>query len=117
MAVAFLVGTFLDTDPEANRRILEWKKAGDYPFPTWLLLIVPRLGVWPLAVEIYYEIAQMVIWGINGIGIKLYFNDSDMAMRWLWLPIVVHIISWDPIQMFLGWLAFRVMAQRAPSRA
>jgi hypothetical protein len=108
--LVYTAGTFLDTSPEFNQNMWQWRRTGEYPFPGWLLWLVPRLGIWPVSAEVAYQVAQTTIWGCNGYLLRRY----ALVMRpvlWVWVPIVLQTLLRDTLQVVLGSAGFWMTAR------
>ena len=109
LLIAFSAGTVFDTT-EFNARLADWHRTEQFPFPRWLLLVVPRLKVWPVSAELAYQITHAVAWGFNGYVLRRVLR-TRRPVAWVWVPIALHLILSDPIQVVLGPVCFYIMAR------
>ncbi len=110
LLLAYAVGTILDTSWEFNKKIWEWHKTGQYPFPRSVLFLFPRIVIWTVSAEVAYQVLQTVVWGCNGYLLKRYAHAMKPVL-WVWVPIVLHALAWDPPQIILGTASFYLMAR------
>lgn len=100
LLLAYFAGITFDS-LAFTQKMITWRETGHYPFPHWLLYLIPRLGIWPVAAEIAYELLQMLVWVCNGYILRRYFSGMK-PVRWIWVPAFVHLVLWDPVQIILG---------------
>lgn len=109
LLLAYIAGTLFDS-LDATVDIIRWRETGVYPFPHWLLYLIPRLAVWSLKAEIAFEIFQMVLWGANGYLVKRYL-PMMRPTRWFLIPLIMNLFYLDPIQSLLGSVSYYFMAK------
>jgi hypothetical protein len=100
LLLAYISGTLFDS-LDATADIIRWRETEIYPFPHWLLYIIPRLAVWSLKAEIAFELSQMILWGCNGYLIRRYLPTMKPP-RWFLVPLIMNLFLLDPIQSLLG---------------
>ncbi|MDA8098471.1 MAG: hypothetical protein M0042_02445 [Nitrospiraceae bacterium] len=113
LVLGYIAGSLFDS-LEASRDILKWNETGIYPFPHWLIYIIPRLAIWPIKSEIAFEILQMIFWGCNGYLVRRYM-PSMKPERWFLIPLIMNLFLLDPIQSLLGASSYYVMAKESRS--
>jgi len=109
LLLAYISGTLFDS-LEATTNIIRWRETGIYPFPHWLLYIIPRLAVWSFKAEIAFELSQMILWGCNGYLVKRYLPTTKPP-RWFLVPLIMNLFLLDPIQSLLGSASYYFMAK------
>jgi hypothetical protein len=109
LLLAYISGTFFD-NLESTTNIIRWRETGIFPFPYWLLYIIPRLAVWSFKAEIAFELSQMILWGCNGYLIRRYL-PAMKPPRWFLIPLIMNLILLDPIQSLLGSGSYYFMAK------
>jgi hypothetical protein len=108
--LVYTAGTFLDTSLEFNENMWQWRRMGQYPFPGWLLWLVPRLAIWPVSAEVAYQLSQAIVWGCNGYLVRRYAPVMRPVL-WVWVPIVLETFVRDPLQVVLGSAGFWMTAR------
>ncbi len=109
LLLAYVAGTTFDSFT-FTQKMIRWRETGEYPFPYWLLYLMPRLGIWPVTAEIAYELSQMLVWIGNGYLIRRFFS-SMKPLKWTWVPFLVHLLLRDPVQILLGTVSYYLMAK------
>lgn len=113
LLLAYIAGSLFDS-LEATREIIKWRETGIYPFPNWLLYLIPRLAIWSFKAEIAYELFQMIVWGCNGYLVKRYL-PSMRPPRWFLVPLIMNFLLIEPIQILLGSGSYYFMAKESPA--
>jgi hypothetical protein len=109
LLLAYVAGSAIDS-LAFTQKMIRWRETGVYPFPHWLLYLVPRLGIWPVVAEIAYELSQMLVWICNGYLIRRFFS-AMRPMMWTWVPFIVHLLLRDPVQILIGTTSYYLMAK------
>jgi hypothetical protein len=107
--LAYIAGSLFDS-VEATEDIIRWRETGNFPFPFWLLYLIPRLAIWSFKAEIAFEILQMILWGCSGYLVKRYAPTMRPA-RWFLIPLIMNLFLKDPIQCVLGTCSYYFMAK------
>jgi hypothetical protein len=101
---AYIIGSTLDST-EFSQEAAKWHQTGEYPFPSWLLFVIPRVTVWPIKAEVAFQVVQTVVWGFNGFILKNLFS-SFRPHQWLWIPLICTVLLREPVQVIVGTAAF-----------
>lgn len=107
--LAYVAGSAFDS-LAFTQKMISWRETGEYPFPHWLLYLMPRLGIWPVTAEIAYELSQMLVWICNGYLIRRFFS-AMRPLKWTWVPFIVHLLLRDPVQILIGTTSYYLMAK------
>ncbi len=110
LLLVYTAGTVLDTSSEFNQNVWKWRETGQYPFPKWLMLLIPRLPIWHVSAEVAYQVSQAIVWGCNGYLLRRYAPGMKPVL-WVWVPIVLHTLLRDPLPAILGSASFYLMAR------